>query len=268
MKKFTVVDIESHWNADLHEAFRFVEDGGSSRNDTDSFYRGDARVRTAARSIHVAGAFDFTLHSNGQVDCERIASWDTADLGSEKAVISALFTHIRGRPEGTSVVGYGSVASDLPILTLAAMEYGLLLPKQFLPSRLTWAQTVRPHLDLGLALKAQGKTWSHLSEVLIRMGIPAHLLQDKRTITYPKTSLDWQQTRTHVELDTVLTAAATLAWLRTQGHPGIDPTLASFALLQWWSRHGSMTSPIEQRLQMALAKLQIEISQASAAVAA
>lgn len=236
---FTFFDIETHWDEMLHDNYCFIQHSESWP------------PRIAARRIHAAAAFDLALAGDGAITCERIASWTMPHDGDEKGVVEGLFTHMRARPEGTCMVGYGSIAMDVPMLKLAAMEYGLVLPDQLIASAGDWKAAWRPHLDLGLAIKGKGKTWHHLTEILVRLGIQANLLRDKAKVGYPQAPDGWAELRSHVELDTVLTAAATMAWARSQGHAGIDPTTASLALLQWWSRHGTLSARFVERVGFA-----------------
>lgn len=236
---FTFFDLETHWDEVLHNNYCFIEQ-------TQSW-----PPRIGTRRIHAAAAFDLALAEDGAITCERIASWTMPNDGGEKGVVEGLFTHMRAQPDGTCMVGYGSIAMDVPVLKLAAMEYGLVMPTQLIASAGDWKEAWRPHLDLGLAIKGQGKTWHHLTEILVRLGIQANLLRDKAKVGFPQAPNEWHELRSHVELDTVLTAAATLAWARSQGHAGIDPATASHALLQWWSRHGTLSPRFVERVGLA-----------------
>ncbi|GEO00563.1 hypothetical protein NSE01_23950 [Novosphingobium sediminis] len=240
---FTFFDIETHWDEALHANYCFIQHAASWP------------PRIGARRVHAAAAFDLALAADGAITCERIASWTLPRDGDERGVVEGLFTHMRARPAGTCMVGYGSIAMDVPVLKLAAMEYGLVLPDQLIASAGDWKEAWRPHLDLGLAIKGQGKTWHHLTEILVRLGIQADLLRDKARVGYPQDLAGWAELRSHVELDTVLTAAATMAWARSQGHAGIDPATASHALLQWWSRHGALSPRFVERVGLASSAL-------------
>ncbi|MFC6911614.1 hypothetical protein ACFQGS_22875 [Novosphingobium lubricantis] len=143
---FTFFDIETHWDEALHDNYCFIQHTASWP------------PRIGARRVHAAAAFDLALAADGAITCERIASWTLPHHGDEKGVVEGLFTHMRARPQGTCMVGYGSIAMDVPVLKLAAMEYGLVLPDQLIASAGDWKEAWRPHLDLGLAIKGQGKT--------------------------------------------------------------------------------------------------------------
>ncbi len=236
MIKFTFYDIETAWDDDLHAAYCSIE------------RRVKARVRMASRRVFAAAAFDVTLHSDGAICFERMASWTEYTHGDEQAVVRGLFDHLRAVPDNIATA-FGSVAMDLPILTLAAMEHGLPLPAQLLlrkpaPKR----GPIRPHLDLGLQLKATGKSWTHLSEVLIRLGLPATLMQGKKRVEFPTDPAGWAAARAHCELDTALLAIATMAWQRSQGQCSLDPRIASLVILDWLRRNRPLTPAMQDKL--------------------
>lgn len=228
MTKFTFYDTEAAWDETLHEAYQSIDPRQRSH-------------RIGSKRIIAAAAFDVEVSAEGHIACEAIKSWTEYDVGDERAIVAGLFDHLRARPDRMAV-GFGSVADDLPILTLAAMEAGLMLPSQFLPPQPgAFRSGRRMHLDLGLALKGSGKTWHHLSEVCLRIGIPVDLLKGKITGSAPVTAEGWRNLRAHVELDTALLAIATLAWQRTQGQACLDPTIAALAVLDWLRRNGHLT---------------------------
>ena len=153
MHKFTFFDTESTWDQDLHAGYKTIEPDLYS-------------YRIGSKRIFAASAFDLTLDAQGQITCERISSWTEHQYGDEEAVVAHLFDHLRARPDYTAV-GFGSIATDVSVLTLAAMEYGIQRPRQFRSQRpATTLNSLRAHpgghLDLGLALKGRGKTWHHM----------------------------------------------------------------------------------------------------------
>lgn len=180
--KFTFYDIETAFDLDLHESYRQIDP------------RVKSRVRMASRRVFAAAAFDVTLCPEGTISCDRLTSWTEHAHGDEEAVVRSLFDHLRFRPDHIACA-FGSVAMDLPILTLAAMEFGWTLPTQFLERQPSIKRSgpIRPHLDLGLQLKATGKTWNHLSEVLLRLGLPPGLMAGKKGWPIPATLMaGWQ----------------------------------------------------------------------------
>ena len=134
--------------------------------------------------------------------------------------------------------------------TLAAMEYELMLPAQFRQRQPSVKRSgpIRPHLDLGLALKGTGKTWNHLSEVLLRLGLPSGLMEGKKRVAFPSNDDGWLAARAHCELDTALLAVATMAWQRTQGQCNLDPKVASFVILDWLRRNRPLTEAMQTNL--------------------
>lgn len=102
---------------------------------------------------------------------------------------------------------------------LAAMRHGIALPAQLQTNRLRWNQS---HFDVGLLIKGAGKSWSHLSQVCLRLGIPPAFIAAKAAPVRPTRPEQWEELRDHVELDTLLLALVWFAWCATQGHEGIS----------------------------------------------
>ena len=129
-------------------------------------------------------------------------------------MVRQLFDYLRAH-ENEPVLTYGGLAMDIPVLLLAGMANGLRLPPQLIdrPGR----KGPRPHLDLGLQVKGGGRTWSHLSQVLLRMGVPFALVASKPGVRRPVSDGAWQDLRDHVELDCLLLSIAKLGWLVAQG---------------------------------------------------
>lgn len=254
--KFTFYDIETAWDLDLHESYRRIDP------------RAKSRVRMASRRVFAAAAFDVTLCQEGTISCDRLKSWTEYSHGDEEAVVRSLFDHLRFRPDHIACA-FGSVAMDLPILTLAAMEFGLTLPTQFLQRQPNTKHfgPIRPHLDLGLQLKATGKTWNHLSEVLLRLGLPATLMVGKKRVAFPSNDDGWLAARAHCELDTALLAVATMAWQRTQGQCNLDPKVASFVILDWLRRNRPLTEPMQIKLALICDDLSHQITDRMASAA-
>jgi hypothetical protein len=128
-----------------------------------------------------------------------------------------------------------SLAAELPLLNLAAMEYGLVLPRQlrsgipvaFRPGM--W----RPHIDLALELKGQGRDWAHLSEIGLRLGLPTELFIGKADIEQPKSAKEWRSMRERVSMDCVLTAIIALSFWRANGRIAVDQTALLHNISNW-----------------------------------
>ena len=102
------------------------------------------------------------------------------------------------------------MASELPLLNLAAMEHRLVLPRQLRCDAWRPCDKWRPHIDLGLELKGNGRDWAHLSEIGLRMGLPVGLFIGKAEIERPRNGEEWQALRERVSIDCVLTRPARL----------------------------------------------------------
>lgn len=219
-KTYLALDAEFHWDEHLFEAHRAMD-------------RKSERRAVAVKRVMAVAVFEFSIDDGGRVTTGEITSWHERDWGDEEGVISQAFDYLRAHEE-KPVLTFGGVGTDVPILVLAAMTHGLRLPPQLIdqPGR----KGPRPHLDLGLMLKSGGKTWSHLSQVLLRMDVPFALVSAKPGVSRPESADDWQKLGDHVELDCLLLAIAKIAWLVAQGTDGLRLELAIIALIEGFLR--------------------------------
>lgn len=202
---YTFVDTESSWDRDLFTANRMIH----------SRYQHN---RIGSRIINAAALFDVDIACDGTVSFGSVKSWSQCTHKTDLAVTKALFDNLAERSDRV-VVTWGGVPADQQILTLTAMEFGLVLPSQF--QERTAATRHRMHLDLSLAMKSGGKTWHHLSEVAHRIGVPLALLRDKARFFPTRSPAEWRLLTGHCELDTLITAIVMVAWRIAQGAPGL-----------------------------------------------
>ena len=219
-KTYIALDAEFCWDEHVFEAHRTID-------------RKSERRAVAVKRVMAAAVFQFTIDDEGRVSTGEIGSWSERDWGDEEGVVSRLFDYLRAN-EDKPVLTYGGLAVDVPILLLASMTHGQRLPPQLidLPGR----KGPRPHLDLGLMLKGGGRTWNHLSQVLLRMGVPAMLVAAKAEVSRPSSSQEWQNLRDHVELDCLLLAIAKVGWLIAQGTNGLRLEPSIIALVEGFLR--------------------------------
>ena len=251
MLRLTFIDTESAWDEYLHEDYRAIDPKGVAKLER----QGRKRHNQACKRIFAAAALDIAIGDDRTIVIEGLSAWTEREHGDEQGVVEGLLDHIRFRPDHR-VVTYGGLAAELPLLTLAAMEYGLLLPDQLRGNQRVRSSEMRPHMDLALELKGQGRDWAHLSEIGLRMGLPRDLFTGKTEVELPQTAEDWIEMRRHVSCDVVLTAMVTLAWLRVQGRISIDMPSALYQLADWFLRRigdkTRMVAPFaELRMRMA-----------------
>ena len=217
---YLALDLEMYWDEHLFEAHRATDP------------KSDRRA-TAVKRVMAASVFEFSIDNEGRIATGEIASWTEHDWGDEEAIVAQLFHHLRAR-EDKPVLTFGGLATDIPVLVLASMAHGLPLPPQLLdqPGR----KGPRPHLDLGLMLKGGGRTWSHLSQVLLRLGIPEELVSAKPGVARPRRDGEWVALRDHVELDCLLLSLAKVGWLIAQGHDGLRFKAAAIGLISGFLR--------------------------------
>lgn len=220
----TFIDTESAWDEMFHEEYRSLNPKKHQRR------------RVASRRAFAAAAFDIVIEAGGKTSIAGLTSWTQNSHFTDEAVASELFDHLRFRPQA-SVVSWGGLATDIPVLTLAAMEHELKLPPQLCANRPRRWNEPRPHCDLALEMKAQGRDWAHLSEIGLRLGLPAILFANKSRVDLPQSDEEWQQVRSHVELDTMLLALVFLSWRSAQGQIKGDWTAMAFQIIDWFISH-------------------------------
>ena len=203
-QSFIAFDCEFAWRADWHAAHLSMDPSSQRRS-------------ISVKEVMAIAAYAYTINADGALAIDALASWTQRDWGGEAEVVEQFFDFVRRRPSHVAL-GYGSIATDLPILRLAAMTAGSRLPDQLIDQPGKWD---RKHLDLALAIKGRGRTWVHLSQLLIRLGVPLPLLTSKAEAPLPESAGDWFAVRDHVELDTLLLALAHASWLVSIGTTGV-----------------------------------------------
>ena len=198
-----------------------------------SFDRTSDDRAKAIKRVQAAAAFEFTLGSDGQIKTGPVASWTEHGWGDEREVVSQLFEYIRER-DHQIILTYGGVGTDVPVLLFAAMKNGLTLPRQWLHQ--PWVKGKRSHLDLEILLRNGSGNRHHLSQVMLRLGVPLELVEQKASASFADTAEGWQELQDHCELDCLLLAVAKLAWMKAQGIDGIDYQAAVIALIAGFLR--------------------------------
>ncbi|WP_170005465.1 hypothetical protein [Pseudopontixanthobacter vadosimaris] len=237
MGKYVAFDAEYAWRNDWYRAHR-------------TFDKKSDRRAMAVKEVVALTAYSFSFDELGTFSIEDHASWVQTDWGGEGAMLEQ-FCHFLRMRDRHALVGYGSLGTDVPLLNLAAMTAGVRLPYQLLDFAGRWDKR---HTDLGLLLKGRGKSWIHLSQLAIRLGIPVELVSSKADVPVPSTAAEWQQLREHVEADALLVALVWSAWLCTQGTPGIRYATAAIAHIAAFRRRRP-----EHRLGAVLARFQSQL---------
>lgn len=232
--KFIAFDAEYAWRNDWYRAHR-------------SFDKKSDRRAMAVKEVVALTAYAFNFDETGTLTIEDHASWVQCDWSSEGAMLEQ-FSHFLRLRDRHRLVGYGSLGTDVPLLNLAAMTAGVRLPYQLLDHGGRWDKR---HIDLGLLLKGRGKSWIHLSQLAIRLGLPIELVSSKADVPVPSAPTEWDRLREHVEADALLVALVWSAWLCTQGVPGIRYATVAIAHIAAFRRKRP-----EHRLQAVLARYQ------------
>ena len=220
MQNYTILDTEMVFDRYFTEAYQEINPACH-------------KTRIAARKLNMVALLDVSIDDLGRVSVGKLRSWTTQEQ-DEGAMLAAVFDDLRACAD-RMLVTYGGSAMDAKVIELAAMSHDLALPPQLVQA--FGPRIVRPaHLDINAAMKGFGKTWHHLSEVLVRIGIPVALIRDKANPDLPFETGNWDIARQHCELDTLLTAIALVAWRRIQGDPCLRIPEATFALIGGYLR--------------------------------
>lgn len=211
-QSFIAFDLEFRTDEALFEMHRQIDSRSS-------------RKAVAVKTVTAAAALEFTIGAAGEIVIGTLASWTLSEWPDEGALVEQALDFIRRRPQHR-VLTFGGVGVDIPVAVLAAMRHGIALPAQIQTKGPRWNQS---HIDVGLLIKGAGKSWSHLSQVCLRLGIPPALIAAKAAPVRPTRPEQWEQLRCHVELDTMLLALVWFAWCATQGHEGIGYQSAAVA---------------------------------------
>ncbi len=212
-QKYLILDTESVWDPYLEEAYASID----KKND---------HPRIGCRKLIAISLWAIEFDVLGRLSTEQLQTWLTTNGQTEADILSGAFQSMRRYPDHV-LVGYGSIAHDCQIMMLAAMGADLELPRQLQPAEGPRWRDLR-HIDIGLALKAGGKTWHHLSELLLRLGVPVGLMLGKADPGVRQTEIRWSDLQDHCERDVLFTGLALAALLRLEGQ--VSSTIAGMHL--------------------------------------
>ncbi len=264
MTKFTFIDTESLWDLDLHKAYLAIDPDEALKKGRD----GKIRRRLPCKRVIAAAAFDVEIGEGGAVSIEGLKSWTEHDFGDEREVVVQLFEHLRARPQH-HVVTWGGLAAEVPLLNLASIGHMLVLPPQLRSGTPTFGRQAnwRPHIDLGLQMKAQGRDWAHMSELGIRLGLPVELFAGKADIAEPRNGDEWQAMQHRVGTDCILTALIAMVYWRANGRIALDQAAMLHNVADWCVRNSCVAEEhieplVRLRAQM-LERMGAELDEAS-----
>ncbi|MEP2726673.1 hypothetical protein [Roseibium sp.] len=234
-QKYLILNTESIFDPYLREAYRCIEPACE-------------KARIGSRSLVVMSMWPIEIDSLGRITTGSLASWTLESSGDEASLVKDGFAFMRQHFDHT-LVSYGGLGVDCQVLQLAAMAANLTLPRQLAEAQGPRWKDLR-HIDLGLALKGPGKTWHHLSEVLLRLGVPVAPLLGKADPAIRPDEINWSQIEQHCELDVLFTAMALVAWVRLQGRTPMSIPAGHLALLESFHRRrpDTIREPILRRM--------------------
>ena len=220
-QRYLVIDTESVWDPYLREAYQSID----KQND---------HARIGCRKLIAITIWPLEIDVLGRLSTGAIQTWLATDGQTEADILRSAFKTMRQYPDHV-LVGHGSIAHDCQIITLAAMGADLELPRQLQPAEGPRWRDLR-HIDTGLRLKAGGKTWHHLSEVLLRLHLPVALLLGKEDPNIRVGSVSWKQLAEHCEKDVLFAAMVLTAILRLDGEAQASIAEMHFVLCEAFLR--------------------------------
>lgn len=234
-QKYLILDTESVFDSNLREAYQCIEPDCEN-------------ARIGCRSLVAIALWPIEIDSLGRITTGSLASWTRNGSGNEAGFVKDAFAFMRQHPDHV-LVTWGGLAMDCQVLQLAAMAADITLPRQLAEAQGPRWKDLR-HVDLGLALKGSGKTWHHMSEVLLRLGVPVAPLLGKADPAVRPDCINWPQVAQHCEADVLFTAMALVAWLRLQGATPMSIPAGHLALLEAFLRRrpGTIREPILRRM--------------------
>lgn len=235
LQKYLILDTESIFDPYLREAYECIDAACE-------------KARIGCRSLVAIAMWPIEIDAMGRVTTGSLKSWTLEECDDESQMVANAFAFMRQHPDHV-LVTWGGLAMDCQILQLAAISADLQLPRQLAEAQGPRWRDPR-QVDLGLAMKGFGKTWHHLTEVLLRSGVPVALLLGKADPNIRPDGIHWGQLRQHCETDVLLTAMALIAWLRLQGTAFLRIPGANLALLEAFlrGRPTAFRAPLLRRL--------------------
>ena len=235
LQKYLILDTESVFDPYLREAYECIDPACE-------------KARIGCRSLVAIAMWTLEIDALGRVTTGALTSWTLDECGDEGQLVTNAFTFMRQHVDHV-LVTWGGLAMDCQVLQMAAISADLQLPRQLAEAQGPRWRDLR-QIDLGLAMKGSGKTWHHLTEVLLRSGIPVALLLGKADPNIRPGRIDWHLLRQHCETDALLTARALIAWLRLQGTAFLRIRGAYLALLEAFlrARPSAFRGPLLRRL--------------------
>ena len=234
-QKYLILDTESVFDPYLREAYQSIDPACE-------------KARIGCRSPVAVALWPIEIDELGRITTGSLASWTLHGCGDEAALLTKVFAFMRQHADHVMVT-YGGLGVDCQILQLAAMAANQTLPRQLAEAQGPRWKDLR-HIDLGLALKGPGKTWHHMTEVLLRLGVPVAPLLGKADPDVRPDDLNWSQISQHCETDVLFTAMVLVAWLRLQGLAHIHVPAGHLALLETFLRRRPETvrAPLLRRM--------------------
>lgn len=141
------------------------------------------------------------------IEVTAFRSFSGADEGR---LLLQLFGFLAERP-WFKLVTYGGVATDVPVLRIAAMKHGLKLPTQLRNGD----RSRHVHLDLALTMKAGD--YVHLTEIATRLGQPCKLAGSAGAVPKLFAQGDFRSIEHISECDIINTAFILASYLQAQG---------------------------------------------------
>ncbi|GGD91500.1 hypothetical protein GCM10011515_08960 [Tsuneonella deserti] len=192
---FVVLDCEFLKDLPLYERYR--------RADPDP-----ARCRWPMKRVVSASVMALEVQGSELT----VTAFKSFSGASEDRLLVQLFAFLAERPRH-KLCTYGGVATDVPVLRVAAMEHGLKLPLQLRYSD----RSRHVHLDLAIAMKGGEGDYAHMSEVATRLRVPCKLAGHAGSVPQLFSRGNFRAIEALSEVDIISTGFILASYLGVQG---------------------------------------------------
>lgn len=206
-----VLDESGHKRYQQMERYARTDDQRSRRG----YKRHEDPLKTPRwpfQTITTASVMVLKSHVDGNLDVAEFETFSAPEQ-SEKQVIAGVLKMLANEP-AAELVTWAGMMHDIPVLTLAAMRYGLTLPQGWKWLAFGGNEPVR-HLDFARTTTGGFKMKPvHMSEVLAALGIPAKLTIPAFAVARHIYAGRWEAVQEACECDVISTALLLAHWRR------------------------------------------------------
>ena len=219
-RSYVVIDLESAVTDETgHKRYQAMERWVPTNDDTlgrRGYTRAEDPLKTPRwpfQTIVTACAMVLVEHPEGGIDVSRFVTLSQPDH-DEREIVAGLLQVLEEAPEGAELCSWAGMIHDVPMLSLAAMKYGLTLPRGWGWLGFGGNDPVR-HLDFARTMTGGFKMKPvHLAEILAALDIPAKFSVPAFAVARLIYAGQWESVQEACEGDVISTALLLAHWRR------------------------------------------------------